>query len=64
MNVDQSLKEISKALYQCGLDGSDKRLQAFLTKFGITTHNPDGSWRSTGEVLDEIAEVYKTIQND
>ena len=64
MNVDQSLKEISKALLESGLDGTDKRLQVFLTKFGITTHNSDGSWRSTGEVLAEIAEVYKTIQND
>ena len=64
MNAEESLKEVSKALFQCGLDGSDKRLQVFLTKFGITTHNPDGSWRSTGEVLAEIAEVYKMIQND
>ena len=64
MNVDQSLKEISKALLESDLDGSDKRLQTFLTEFGITTHNSDGFWRSTGEVLAEIAEVYKTIQND
>lgn len=64
MSVDQSLKEISDALLQGGFDDSDKRLTAFLTKFGIATHNPDGSWRSTGELLEEIARIYNTIQND
>ena len=64
MSVDQSLKEITDALLQGGFDGTDKRLTAFLTQFGITTHNLDGSWRGTGELLKEIARVYNTIQND
>ena len=64
MSVDQSLKEISDALLQGGFDDSDKRLTAFLTKFGIATHNPDGSWKNTHQLLTEIAEVWNTIQND
>ena len=64
MSVDQSLKEIADALLQGGFDDSDKRLTAFLTQFGITTHNPDGSWKSVQQLLTEIAEVWNTIQND
>ena len=64
MSVEQSLKEISDSLLQGGFDDSYKRLTAFLTKFGIATHNLDGSWRGTGELLEEIAKVYNTIQND
>ena len=64
MSVDQSLKEINDALLQGGFDDSDKRLTAFLTKFGITTHNPDGSWKDMQQLLTEIAEVWNTIQND
>lgn len=59
------LKEIINELLLCGgFDGSDKRLTAFLTNIGITTHNPDGSWKNTEVLLAEIAEVWKTIQND
>lgn len=64
MNINQSFKEIINALSQGGFDDSDKRLPAFLAQFGIATHNPDGSWKGTGELLKEIARVYNTIQND
>ena len=59
MDMDESLKEISTALLQGGFDDSDKRLTAFFTKFGIATHNPDGSWKGTEELLIEIAEVWE-----
>ena len=61
MNVDQSLKEVSQVLYQGGFDESDKRLTAFLNKFGITTHNPDGSWKCTEDLLKEIVEVWNKM---
>lgn len=58
MSVNQSLKEITDALLQGGFDNSDKRLTAFLMQFGITTHNADGSWKNTQQLLTEIAEVW------
>lgn len=60
MHVDRSLKEVSKVLCQCNLD----ELTAFLSEFGITMHNPDGSWKNTEELLGEIAEIWDTIQSD
>lgn len=56
MSVDY-LKETLKELYQEGFDDSVKGLSEFLTKVGIATHNPDGSWKDTQILLNEISEV-------
>ena len=46
-----------KELYREGFDDSCKGLSEFLTKIGISTHNPNGSWKGTQTLLNEIAEV-------
>jgi hypothetical protein len=63
MNADKALKEVSTALLEGGFDDSDKRLTAFLAQYGIVTHNPDGSWKDTGDVLKEIVEVWERISD-
>ena len=58
------LKEISKALYQERFDDSGKGLSEFLSKVGITTHNPDGSWKDMKILLNEIANVWNKLEDD
>lgn len=57
------MKEVLKELSKGGFDDSDKRLTAFLPEVGITTHNPDGSWKGAEALLKDIAEVLERISD-
>lgn len=56
--MSMGTKEILNELYQKRCDDLRKELFECLTKLGISTHNPDGSWKSIQTLLNEIAEVW------